>query len=547
MLTAIMLISTALPVLGASISAPNEEEPYYTVVFEDGILTIRLNPDKVYEVLRDGEVTREELKKFIPEDILDTLTDGDGLSIGKLASVAANYVSVDDLVEIYNMVPAEVFFEYFDISILTEIVTLDELLGVIDVDDILSDIDEDDIKSLINDEAFKLLLTDEVKNTILTDDFIEDLLENGNIVSEIADDKELHDALAKLVDDGVIAEMLADTAIKNAIINLAEDDTTVERFLADQDAVTTIKNYMIAHTEKLSGDGNGVDHGSMGFLKCPYVIEALHDSDKVKHFLETHVDPHLVIDDPDIYIDYEELVRVYNITEENFKAFIDGGNSGITYEILENYIDDNQKINIEGLIKNEKNLNLEAFCKYEENEKIEITVENLRANGFITDEEVAVLVSHNWNALFAEDSGVTVSDFVHEIGMHKILEHFGRDDMVKAIGGYYALIEKGYFSEEDVVRAIGGIDTAESATDDEKLIAGYKKLIGILLDVDGKLDEIIDIVGYERWKEYIEFEDVLNAAGRAAGKTEGDYSDLARLYSIEQLAKIARAIGIRER
>ena len=542
-----MLLSVALPVFGASVSAPNEEEPYYTVVFEDGILTLRLNPDKVYEVLRDGELTREELKKFIPEDILDTLTDGEGMSMSKLASLAANYVSADDLVEIYNMVPAEVFFEYFDISILTEIVTLDELLEVVPVDEILSDISEDDIKALINDEAFGLLLTDDVKNTILSDEFIEDLLADGSIVSEIANDEQLHDALKKLVDDGVIDEMLKDAAIKNAIITLAESDATVERFLMDQTAVTDVKNYLIAHTEKLNGDGNGVDHSTVGFLKCDAVINAVYNSDKVKLFLEEHVDPHVVIEDPNIYIDYDLLIDVYGITEDNFKAFIDSGDSGITYEILENYIDENQKLDIEALIANEDSFNLEAFCDYEDEEtdRLKITVENLRKNGFITDSEVAILVSQNWEALFAEDSGVTVSDFVHEIGMHKILEHFGRDDMVELLGGYYGLIDRGYFSEEDVLKAIGSIDVAESATDDEKLIAGYKKLIGILLDVDGKLDEIIDIVGYERWKEYIKFEDVLNAAGKAAGKTEGDYADLARLYSIEHLAKVARAIGIR--
>ena len=535
-----MIISAAMPIFGASVSAPNEETPYYTIVFEDGVLTVRLDPDKVYEMLRDGDLTREELKNFIPEDVLDALTDGEELSARKLASIAANYVTADDLVKLYRMVPAEVFLEYFDIAMLQEVVTLDELLEIVPVDTILADIDEEDIKDLLNEDAFKALLTQKVKETILTDTFIEGLLEDGDIISDIAKDEELHDALAKLVDDGVISEMLADAAIKNAIIDLAENETTVNAFLADQEAVTTIKNYMVSHTEKLNGDGNGVDHSTVGFLKCPHVINALHGSDSVKHFLETHVDPHVVIDDPDITIDYGKLISAeygYNITEDRIKSFIDGGNSGIDYDILKKHIDDEQNLDIEGLFS-ENALKLDAFCEY-----FDITVENLRAKGFITDEEVALLVSENWNALFAEDSGVTVADFVHEIGMHKILEHFGRDDMVELLGGYYGLIEKGYFSEEDVIKAVGSVSVAEDADEDTKLIEGYKKLVKLLLPE--KLNDIIEIVGYERWKEYIEFEDVLDAAGRVAGKAEGDYSDLARLYSMEELAKVARAIGIR--
>ena len=707
-LTAVMLLSVALPVFGASISAPNEEEPYYTVVFEDGILTVRLNPDKVYEVLRDGELSREELKKFIPEDILNTLSDGDGLSVGKLASLAANYVSADDLVEIYNMVPAEVFFEYFDISILTEIVTLDELLGIVDVDGILSGISDDDIKSLINDDAFKLLLTDKVKDTILTDEFIENLLKDGSIVSEIANDKELHDALKKLVDDGVIAEMLADAAIKNAIIKLAESGDTLDKILNDKgadildpsdDAVTLLKDYMLSHTEKINT-----------FVNDPFVIEPLKNSETIRQFLETHVKVEDVIDFSDVNDDYidqfmedyditaenlqtnaaalgitadeimkytsfselisdeaihlEKLREVYGITDDILKQ--DAEALGITVDKIFNYvslddiIDDNiikidvfcdlygitedslkqnadalgftdeelgQLSSLEELIKkvaekgktdvlrelypnitdeslkanaaalgmtagnivkyadfaymiNERVINLDKLCELrgitiaslsENADKLEIDVKevmkyvdlkeliesdavdlkkfhdtykvsmsSLIENGYLTDSDVAHLVLDEWEEILNTDG--MLAHIIDTVGLHAIFEDFGRDELVGVLGGYYGLIERGYFSEEEVIRAIGSIGN-ETATDDDKLIAGYKKLIDLLLPE--KLDDIVDIVGYDRWKEYIVFADVLDAAGKAAGKAEGDYSDLARLYSVEQLAKIARAIGIR--
>ena len=100
LLTFIMLFSATLPTLGASISAPNDDEPYYTVVFEDGVLTLQIDPDKLYEIIKDRNISKEELKNFLPEDVYATLTDGTALTPGDLVAIAAHHFTVDDIIAI---------------------------------------------------------------------------------------------------------------------------------------------------------------------------------------------------------------------------------------------------------------------------------------------------------------------------------------------------------------------------------------------------------------------------------------------------------------
>ena len=75
MMAIVMLASSCLSVSALSVSAPNtatEDNDCYSVAYENGVLSIRVNPDKIYGMLKDGDLTKEELAQFIPADVLET-------------------------------------------------------------------------------------------------------------------------------------------------------------------------------------------------------------------------------------------------------------------------------------------------------------------------------------------------------------------------------------------------------------------------------------------------------------------------------------------
>ena len=79
----VMLASSCLSISALSVSAPNtttEDNDYYSVAYENGVLSIRVNPDKVYGMLKDGNISKEELLEFIPADVLETLAKGKELT-----------------------------------------------------------------------------------------------------------------------------------------------------------------------------------------------------------------------------------------------------------------------------------------------------------------------------------------------------------------------------------------------------------------------------------------------------------------------------------
>ena len=106
------------------------------------------------------------------------------------------------------------------------------------------------------------------------------------------------------------------------------------------------------------------------------------------------------------------------------------------------------------------------------------------------------------------------SAIIRAVGMPKLFEYFNRDEIVSALGGYYAILQKGYVDEEDVITAIGG----------------YPALMEYL-----PLDGVIEAVGYDRLLSFVDFNDVVASAG--------GYSTVFSWYTPAELQEILNAIG----
>ena len=95
----VLLLTAVFPASALAVSAPGDPgDPgnLYDIVFDAGTLKVKINPDAVYDILKDGKLSREELLRFIPADVLEAIRERD-LSPDTLARLASKYITIDDI------------------------------------------------------------------------------------------------------------------------------------------------------------------------------------------------------------------------------------------------------------------------------------------------------------------------------------------------------------------------------------------------------------------------------------------------------------------
>ncbi len=252
LLTMVMLFSACLPLSALSVSSPNAEDPYYTVELDGGVLRVKLNPEKLYGMLKDGKVSREELLNFIPEDVLTALQQSDELSIDSLTELAAKYITVEDLEKLKSIIPDEVFEEYFDISMLEEVISAQEIMDLLPMDAIIEKIGstpalQEEFSALINGVVLDLIMANaKVQDALNDPEFVKEIIEGANL-DEIMATPELRDEILALVDDAAIQSILAVEDYKKALIAMVEADGVAQDMLADPNVLNGLEDYLDAH------------------------------------------------------------------------------------------------------------------------------------------------------------------------------------------------------------------------------------------------------------------------------------------------------------
>ncbi len=246
MMAMIMLASVCLPVGAFTISAPDQadtEDTCYTVEFKNGILQVKLNPQKVYDALADGALTREELLQFVPEDVLKTL-EGGAPSLDDLRALAAQYLSAEDFEELIALLPTDILTKYFmNIEFMEGLITLDEVLSMVSVDALLSEVkDEAAFNAELNALLTPLLddlLTDKVRNELLANDaFIKNILTGAvdQIMAERRD--EVMAVLPELVTEDVVHAILTNSAYTDSLVDLVIGDPDLLNQIMDDPNLT---------------------------------------------------------------------------------------------------------------------------------------------------------------------------------------------------------------------------------------------------------------------------------------------------------------------
>ncbi len=557
LVVSVMLITSCMSISAVSVSAPgnvaDENENYYTVSFENGVLTVRLNPDKIHALIKDGDLTKEELTNFIPADVLETLSKGKELTSEDLTELASHYITVDDLKELIDYLPTEVLSKYFSLDMLAEIITVDEILSIIPIDDILNSVSDEDIKGLINDEAVKLMLTDKVKEKVLTEGLMDYLVNETPLVDDIINTK--LDALLELVTPNIIAAILEDH--QASLEALVSDKATVLEMIKKDEVKEILENYLVA-------DRNVVND----FLDDPKVDAALLGMPSLKQYLLDHkTDIISALVQKDVFTK-ENITDIFPkkaleelVTEDVITALL--GNNAV----VDNLFADDTLVNkvltsdiieymvIEkGLDPNATNDDIKALIRVPANTDLrEKLAESAKSN--LTFDECWSIV--DIEILAAEVDDATISKVLHDhpeaydnifkdnnvhphdivtaigtaecehiihdhadelinaVGMELILSHYELDGIVEALGGYISIVKNQYIPLGTIANACGG----------------YINLIGYF-----DYNDLFELVGVDKLTEYIDIKkDIIDPLG--------GYSGMISMYESNELKAILDAIG----
>ncbi len=216
-MTLVMIAGVCLPAAAMSISSPDSTNPdtlAWELSYENGKIVVRINPETVYNIIKDRQVTPEELKALIPPEILEAAEAGRELTPDDLASLVSNYVTVDELKAMVNDIPRELIAEYIDVERLTELVDIQEILNLLPLDEIVSAVSEDSLKALLTDKAAEYMFTnhsdlvDEIVEKVVDAEFIDGMVANGlfgdSAITDSIKASLSADDIRKLLDTNVI-------------------------------------------------------------------------------------------------------------------------------------------------------------------------------------------------------------------------------------------------------------------------------------------------------------------------------------------------------
>jgi len=518
------------------------------------MLRIQLNPQKVYDLLRDGSLSREDLLNFIPEDVLDALAQGRDLSLEDLKVLVSHYISPSDLSKLKELLPKEVLQDHFDLAMLEDLISVEELLSIVPIDELLNNVDDAKISALVTPAVLKLLLNEKAADAVLTDEFIENLLDESDVLDAILSNAEVKEELVKLIDDAIVDQLLANTTIKSNLLALMDRSSTLDNILADETAKTALKNYFNSKKSIVSS-----------FLTDPEVLELLKNMPSVHDSLVTdEVIDRLISSNA---INKGNIRTIFS--DEQLESLI---NDAVLEKLLatdhfvDNFLNDDELVNkifTPELILELKNQGLLDLSYVSDRTQLRsMLLSSAEARALVSDEihhHPEISLAHYWEHLdftalvnaigihsiqifvdthddvyenilhtlgaaqIAEALGEDVcasilqnnlSDILRTVGMPKLFTYFNRDEIVSTLGGYYEILQKGYVNEEDVVAAVGG----------------YPALMEYL-----PFDGIIEAIGYDRLLDFVDFNDIVASAG--------GYATVFSWYSLTELQAILNKIG----
>ena len=524
LIVATMLMVSCLSITALTLTAPEVPETSdnaYSFSFEDGVLTIRVNPDKIYNMLRDGNVSIEELREFIPDDILAAMEENGELELDDLRALAAECISVEDLKSLVDQLPIEIVREYFSLDMITELDIFDDMFDILPIDDMLAEVDPNAFRPLLNDEVMKKLLAnkklkDEFKNLALTADVIDTLVTGDNplITKEVAADV-FKDKLDTLVTDSVVESLLEDDAFLDGVFS----DTVLINNILTESVIVQI------------ADGGYVDH-----LISPQEALATIDLDEALTALGISVDR--IFNDCVDPADYQDIYSAYG-ADFTAQELLDGGFITLGQVIAEYDITARKLV-----------------------EEDVLDAQDIRS--LVGDGAIKTVIRDNSEARailkdsLAGNAAVDVDDYWKHIDIKKLVKLVGSDEVAKIVANDVELLDRlcarvapmkmldaGGIDVVDIIEAAGGaeavlkfytlgeIKAIASAVDREALASFIENDLFAIVDIKEIAHDVIDFVR-ERSAEFKRFAKVLLDQTATMFVAEVDYVSVNGAYFYER-------------
>lgn len=232
----VMMVMPCISASAFSVVAPGsaaDDDNYYSVVFEDGVLTVKVNPDKVYAMLKDGgDLTKDELMQFVPAEIRPVLEAGKP-SLDDIKAIVANYITPANLKDLVDLLPVEVVAKYFSIGMLTDYIALDEIVSLLAIDQILARVEVGAVNSLIGENTMDLVLTEKVEDALLSAEAVQSFADAGLLNKDNITELVSEEQIKGLIDSDVLCAFMDNDAIVDAVFDTIELDETINDLVFD--------------------------------------------------------------------------------------------------------------------------------------------------------------------------------------------------------------------------------------------------------------------------------------------------------------------------
>lgn len=206
MLVVYMLATACLPAAALAIEGATDttsDLPSFTLSYEDGVLSLRLNAELLYEVVSDKQLTKEEIFSFLPEEIAALFENGQTPTVEDLRAVLVSHLSSDELRAMVNDLPIDLAKKLVDLEMITNLIQIDELVGLVDMEALLEGVSDEALLSLVEGEPLEMMLANEkIFNTVIENIDMQALLADGLMDDEKVSDEIKRQLEALLSDNG---------------------------------------------------------------------------------------------------------------------------------------------------------------------------------------------------------------------------------------------------------------------------------------------------------------------------------------------------------
>lgn len=559
----VMLATSFVSTSALALSAPgngDENDDLYSIVFEDGVLTVKVNPDRVYDMLKDKTLTKEELLEFLPADILETASKGKDLTKDDIVELISSYITVDGLKAMVNDLPVDVVKKYFSYEMITEIVSVAEIIDLLKVEEMMAQIDGEDIEALLTDEVRELAFNKAVVDMLLANGIVDDLIGSTTIIDDVLADENMKAQIYALVDDDLVNTIMQNEDNKAALEALASTDAVIGRILGKPEYLAILGDFItkaeysaelelllsdpvveafVSASEELKSylteeetiialiDAGVVDTADLRTILGDANIAAIITEDVIADQI---ADPNAGLLD---YVLETPAFRDAIVTPENYLEMVDKGwvSAGIsdpddiaaamktaitTIPAARDFIVAKVANVSETLSMNDKvacldAFNLETFAASTKGDIRNILATDAdaytRLNNTVAIADVMAVVGKD----FVKNNA---ADVVKGVGADVIFTYYSYDAAVAALGGYTTIVNDGIITTDEVAECVGG----------------YAVLFGYF-----DVDDIIAIVGMDTILSYVDFNKVIEDIG--------GFENLLALYTQEELTAIVNAIG----